>query len=225
MWSKRVEVFPAKHTSSTFVAKALLTEVISRSGIPTKIGSDNVSHFVNSALTEVGQFLGIDMTRHCAHHPASGRAAERENGSLTNELAKCCEDSGLSWPKALPTASTQMRMRQRHRTNLSPFEISFGKPPCLRVAPPTRPPSSTEHCDDSILIYCKNLLSVLSQASSQAKASLPIHAFGPLHNIFLLTTHTAVKIAERATRIHTSHCRKVPAQPDTVAWSPISGSS
>ncbi|XP_055370461.1 uncharacterized protein LOC129605103 isoform X2 [Betta splendens] len=61
MWSKWVEAFPAKHANSHAVTKALLTEIIPRWGIPSKISSDNGSHFANQALEEVGKFLNIDI--------------------------------------------------------------------------------------------------------------------------------------------------------------------
>lgn len=42
------------------VVKALLTEIVPRWGIPRKISSDNGTHFVNEAIKQVGQFLGIE---------------------------------------------------------------------------------------------------------------------------------------------------------------------
>ena len=77
------------------VAKALLTEIIPRWEIPTKLSSDNGTHFVNSAITQISEFLAIDLRQHCAYHPASGGAVERENGTLKSKLAKCCEETGL----------------------------------------------------------------------------------------------------------------------------------
>nr|XP_043874560.1 protein NYNRIN-like [Solea senegalensis] len=239
MWSKWVEVFPASKQSASVVAKALLTEIIPRWGIPAKISSDNGSHFVNSAITELSLYLGINLRTHCAYHPASGGAVERENGTLKNKLAKCCEDTGLPWTKALPLVLMYMRMRKRNRTNLSPFEILFATPPSVGVEAPRSPPPSTALCDHNTLTYCTNLSKQLSDVKKQVIAALPVPASGPLHQLepgdfvvikdfrrkswrnrrwqgpfqILLTTHTAVKVAERATWIHASHCRKVPAPP------------
>lgn len=50
--------------------------------MPAKISSDNGKPFVNAALKQVAEYLGIDMRQHCAYHPASGGAVERENGTL-----------------------------------------------------------------------------------------------------------------------------------------------
>uniref|UniRef100_A0AAQ4Q103 Integrase catalytic domain-containing protein n=1 Tax=Gasterosteus aculeatus aculeatus TaxID=481459 RepID=A0AAQ4Q103_GASAC len=129
MWSKWVEVFPSSKQTASTVAKALISEIIPRWGIPSKISSDNGSHFVNQAITELSAYLGIDLKTHCAYHPASGGAVERENGTLKTKLAKCCTDTGLPWTKALPLVLMYMRMRKRTRSNLSPFEILFAVPP------------------------------------------------------------------------------------------------
>uniref|UniRef100_A0AAQ4P2X0 ribonuclease H n=1 Tax=Gasterosteus aculeatus aculeatus TaxID=481459 RepID=A0AAQ4P2X0_GASAC len=101
MWSKWVEVFPSSKQTASTVAKALISEIIPRWGIPSKISSDNGSHFVNQAITELSAYLGIDLKTHCAYHPASGGAVERENGTLKKQ----------NWPNV---AQTQVYRGQKH---------------------------------------------------------------------------------------------------------------
>uniref|UniRef100_A0AAQ4QZA3 Uncharacterized protein n=1 Tax=Gasterosteus aculeatus aculeatus TaxID=481459 RepID=A0AAQ4QZA3_GASAC len=162
MWSKWVEVFPSSKQTASTVAKALISEIIPRWGIPSKISSDNGSHFVNQAITELSAYLGIDLKTHCAYHPASGGAVERENGTLKTKLAKCCTDTGLPWTKALPLVLMYMRMRKRTRSNLSPFEILFAVPPHIGVEAPGTPLPSTTMCENDMLTYCIRLSSTLS---------------------------------------------------------------
>eukprot|EP00066_Takifugu_rubripes_P015042 XP_011604308.1 PREDICTED: protein NYNRIN isoform X1 [Takifugu rubripes] len=125
MWSKWVEAIPTSKADANSEARALITEIIPRWGIPEKISSDNATHFVNEALTQISVYLGMNLKRHCAYHPQSGGAVERENRSLKAKMAKCCEETGLPWTKVLPLALMYMRMCKHGRANLSPFEILF----------------------------------------------------------------------------------------------------
>ncbi|KAK1787819.1 hypothetical protein P4O66_016311 [Electrophorus voltai] len=101
------------------VAKALLTEIIPRWGIPNRISSDNGTPFVNQALDMLSKY----------YHPTSGGAVERENGTLKSKLAKTCQETGLAWTKALPLVLMSMRMVPKAKHGLSLYEILFGHPP------------------------------------------------------------------------------------------------
>ena len=43
--------------------------------------------FVSTALKQFRKYLGIDSRQHCAYHPSSGGAVERENGTLQETRA------------------------------------------------------------------------------------------------------------------------------------------
>ena len=113
MFSKWVEAYPMSKQDSTAVAKILLSDIIPRWGIPTKISSDNGAPFANKEIKLLGKYLHIDLWQHCSYHPASGGAVEHENGILKTNLAKCCADTNLKWPPALPIVLMDMRMRER----------------------------------------------------------------------------------------------------------------
>ena len=68
--------------------------------MPSKLSSDNGTHFINKPLLH-GKSLGLILRRHFAYHSASGGAVERENGTLKSKLTKCCAETGLPWTLGL----------------------------------------------------------------------------------------------------------------------------
>lgn len=141
----------------------------------------------------------------------------------------------LPWTKGLPIVLMYMRMRKRARSNLSPYEILFAAPPSLGFQPRRKVPPDTTLCEDVMLTYCINLSKSLSDINRQVSDALPLTASTPLHDIqpgdfvlikncrrknwkhrrwlgpfqVLLVTHTAVKVAERATWVHATHCKRL----------------
>lgn len=180
MFSKWVEVFPISKQDAGTVAKVLLVHIIPRWGMPRLISSGNGPGFTNRALDEISRYLGFNIKHYCSYHPQSAGAMERENGTIKAKLAKCCEDTGLTWVKALSLGLFHMRMRIRNKYGLSLFEIVFGRPPSTGRGP-VRPALTTGQYEDSMLRYCANLLAALPNVHSQAKAVLPVLATAVQH--------------------------------------------
>ncbi len=96
MFSKCIEVFPTGKAHAAAVARMVLREIIPRWGISRKLTCDNGTHFVNNAIKQMSDYLGIDL---CHIVPIT---VERENSTIKNKLNKVCEETGLNWVKALP---------------------------------------------------------------------------------------------------------------------------
>ncbi|MGH0191340.1 UNVERIFIED_CONTAM: hypothetical protein FKN15_062284 [Acipenser sinensis] len=240
MFSRWVEAFPVKHASALAVARVLIREIIPRYGVPLKLSSDNGSHFVNQVIDCLGASFHINLKRHCAYHPQSGGAVEHTYQTLKTKLTKLCAETGLAWGMVLPLALMYMRGRSHSTLGLSPHEVLTGRIMCMPNHPPfTRQQLTLQGCDDEMVAYCIALNNVLKNLFSKVQDALPDSAEGPGHHIrpgdwivikdlrrqhwdqprwigpfqVLLITQTAVKVAEKATWVHASHCRKVPHEP------------
>ncbi|XP_043089997.1 uncharacterized protein LOC122340438 [Puntigrus tetrazona] len=124
-----VEVFPTSKQNAGAVAKALVSEIVPRWGIPKKISSDNGTPFANEAIDQISQQVKDALPK-----PAEGFLHDIRPGDFV-------------------VVKDFRRKHWKSRRWNGPFQV-------------------------------------------------------------LLITHTAVKVAERATWIHASHCKKVPPPPE-----------
>ena len=128
------------------VAKEMLKVQWRPFGIPTRITSDQGSHFVNNWWKTMCAMLGINhIYTQPYHHQANGRA-ERAGQKIMKILRKLHADGTINWVEALPRVIDKIHDTPGE-TGLSPYEILFGRERFMADVP-YKPPKDSEDAQD-----------------------------------------------------------------------------
>lgn len=161
-----IEAVPTKHEDAKSVIKALVNVWIPNHGFPRKIRSDNGSHFTAKDLSEAEQMMGLQHCFGAVYHPQSQGAVERANRTMKQKMAKCCEETGLNWMKALPIVLLSLRSEVNKGHGFSPYELTRGYP----MPGPIRSGTLAAPANVDRKKYFDQLKSLLSSLHPQADA-------------------------------------------------------
>ncbi|XP_053523907.1 uncharacterized protein LOC128627835 [Artibeus jamaicensis] len=230
-YSGWTEAFPTKGETASIVCKPLLREIIPRYGLPLAIGSDNGPAFVSKVSQELASKLMIEWKLHCVYRPQSSGQVERMNRTLKETIIKLKEETGENWVELLPFALFRVRYTP-YVGSWTPYEIMFGQPV------PIIPKLSSEEIASTNYNFLKSLqalqqvrqeIRVLRHQPPAETTQWPTppepgqwvwilnHRRGNLEPRWvgpfqvLLSTLSAVRVAEKPYWIHLSHTK--PAQP------------
>ena len=129
-FTRWVELFPLRTTTSTNIANILIDEIICRWGCPTYILSDNGPQFVSELFTSICSSLRIQNKNTSNYHPQTNMT-ERVNRNLKPMIAQYAQGNPHSWDKHLSKLALSIRTSVNETTGDTPAFLNFGRDPKL----------------------------------------------------------------------------------------------
>ncbi|CAF2960927.1 unnamed protein product [Rotaria sp. Silwood2] len=160
-FTRWIEVFPLRTTTSIDIAQILINEVFTRYGMPTFILSDNGPQFVSLLFQHFCETLGIERKFTANYHPQTN-LTERVNRTLKPMLAIFAHEHPHSWDKEIQKLALSIRTSINETTGETPAYMMFGRdlklPMDLIIGEPTQGPPPTSIDSRQINEYRKNLI-------------------------------------------------------------------
>ena len=143
-------------------------------GFPRSLVSDRDPIFLSSFWRELFRICGTKLRYSTAYHPESDGQTEVLNRTLEQYLRSFVHDKPALWHSFLPLAEWSYNMSTHSGTGLSPYEITYGKPP--PAFPPYTTGTSSVEAADSLLSTRQALHTKLQSRLLKAQMAMKNHA-------------------------------------------------
>ncbi|CAF3000626.1 unnamed protein product [Rotaria sp. Silwood2] len=191
-FTRWVELFPLRSTTSIDIANILMNEVFSRYGLPKHIVSDNGPQLVSNVFKDFCDTLGIKQNLTANYHPQSNMT-ERVNRTLKPLIAIYAQQQHNSWDTEIQKLAFAIRTAINETTGETPAFMMFGRDPRgpldLLIGEAIEEPNSTTIHNGSIQEYKKKLINNLRCAYNVIKEHAEIEKIKQKEKYDQHTTH------------------------------------
>lgn len=118
------EAIPISDISAETVARAFISQWISRFGTPSIVTTDQGRQFQSNLFSMFVKFLGVKTIRTSPYHPASNGIVERFHRSLKQSL-RCHHNK---WTESLPLVLLGLRSALKDDLQCTTAELVYGSP-------------------------------------------------------------------------------------------------
>ncbi len=132
-FTKWTEAYAIPNHTAHVVADKMVTEFVSRFGVPQQIHSDQGAEFESNLFQGLCDLLRITKTRTCPYRPQSDGLVERANRTLKQMLQCVVNDARDDWDDHLPYVMMAYRASIQESTNCSPNLLMLGRETNLPV--------------------------------------------------------------------------------------------
>ena len=118
---------PIRTKTAEEIARELFI-YISLFGPPKELLSDQGREFLNRIVDQLAKVCGAERRVTSPYKPNTNGLTERFNETLILSLEKHCEQEPENWDKWIPYVLMAYRTRIHSSTNITPFQLMFGRP-------------------------------------------------------------------------------------------------
>ncbi|KAI9555008.1 hypothetical protein GHT06_020301 [Daphnia sinensis] len=115
-------------------------------GVPTRLVSDKGPCFTSLAFASFCGKWNLRQTQASAEHPETNGLVEKINGSIASTLAAFVNFTHSDWDEKVARAIFSINTSKQSTTEITPFELVFGRPAVLAVENAFPWPPSTPVC-------------------------------------------------------------------------------
>lgn len=126
-FSRYPEAIAIKDQKAETVAKAFVTEIIARHGVPKQLLTDKGTNFVSELLKSVCKLLGIRKLQTTAYHPRCNGRIERFHRTFADCMSHYTNQHHTDWDDWIPYVLIALRSSVHSATGGSPHYVIYGK--------------------------------------------------------------------------------------------------
>ncbi len=125
-FNKWIGAIPTRQASNAVIIKFLENNILSRSGCPRKIITDNAATLKSKRRVQFCNKYQINLGHFTTYYPQGNGLAKSSNKSLVNIIKKLLEDNKKTWNKKLVNALWVDRMTTKKSIGTSPYQLVYG---------------------------------------------------------------------------------------------------